>query len=284
MPERHGAAKDQDGKLVQEAVEEMEKRTEVLLVGFAAKADEKSKGGSLQPACFANAKMLRDHDHMLTLSTNCRGLVTFQPKIPVGPLGPNESRFKTLPEHLPQELKRTLAGRKFRSSIMDSVTDSTRMECGWNVYRQALWSVADQGSTGWPAKLVKYYHWELRGSETPDPIHRRIQIWMNSATEAGLHFVMAEYELFFSFFHAPFGSNENYNQVVKAFIHMHKAFDHKFFLFQALYAWIVFADCNGIMPPGFGSDEHQVEVWQRLPLATFLENIGTMCSRNRWLE
>ena len=283
MPEWHGADKDQDGKLLEAAVEEIEKRTEVL-VGLTAKADKKSKGGSLQPAYVANANMLRDHDHMLKLSTGCKGLVTFLPKIPVGALGPNETRYRTIPEHLPAELVSTLGGRKFRSCIMDKVTDIPRLECGWNVYRQAIWTVADQGSTGWPAKLVKFYHWKLRGAETPDPIHRRIRIWTNSATESGLHFVKAEYELVFSFFHAPFGSNGNYNQVVKAFAQMHKSFDHNFFLFKTLYPWIVFAECNGVMPAGFGSVEHQVEVWDRLPLATFLENIGTMCSRNRWLE
>lgn len=283
MPEWHGPPCDRDGKILQDAVEEIEKRTEVL-VGFTEKAAKKSKNGTLQPHYLPNANMLRDHDHMLRVSTGCNGLKTFEPKILVSALGPNEIRYKTMPEHLPAELRESLCGRKFRSSIEDTIAGRCRLECGWQVYRQSEWGVLDQGSTGWPAKMVQIYHWHLRGSECPDPIHRRIRIWHNSATESGLHFVRAEYEIVFAYFHAPFGSNGNYNQVVRAFKQMFAAFDHKFFLFQTLYPWIVFSACDGIIPEGYGSEEHQIEVWNALPSAKFLKNIGTMCARNRWWE
>jgi len=285
QPEFHGAVKDKDGNMEASAAAEIERRCQVL-VGFVDKNDvaKKGKKGPLQPHYQPNASTLRDHDHMLKLSTACEGLVTFKPKIPVSALGPSERRFKCLPEHLPTELAETLGGRKFRSAIEDIGTGLTRNECGWKVYRQSEWSVLDQGSTGWPAKMVQIYHWSLRGAECPDPIHRRIRIWQNSATEAGLHFVKAEYEIVFGYFRAPFGSNANYNSGRAAFIQMHRSFTYQFYLFQALYPWIVFASCEGVMPPGFGTAEHQEEVWDRLPLANFLQNIGTMCARNRWLE
>lgn len=268
-----------------EFVEEIERRCEVL-VGFVDKdkASTNAKKGKLQQPYQANAQMLRDHDHMLQVSTACSGLVTFRPKILVTALGPSETRFHTLPEDLPEDVRSTLFSRLFRSSIYDSKTGGTHLECGWQVHRQSEWGVLDQGSVGWPAKLVKIYHWHLRGAECADPIHRRIRSFNNSCTEAGLHFVKAEYEMVFSFFHAPFGSNGNYNQTCKAFAQMHAAFDHKFFLFQTLYPWIVFSANAGEMPPGFGTPEHHKTVWESLPQAKFLKNIGTMCARNRWLE
>jgi hypothetical protein len=283
MPEWHGAPMDQNGKIELAACEEIEKRTEVL-VGYTDKAKKTTKKGSLQPEYMANCHMLQDHDHMLKLSTGCVGLAAFEPKIPVGALGPHEVRYRTNPEHLPADLRNTMNGRQFRSSIEDTVSGKTRNECGWIVCRQSEWTVLDQGSTGWPAKMIQYYYWGLRGSECPDPIHRRIRIWHNSATESGLHFVKAEYEIVFGYFHAPFGSNGNYNQAVRAFKQMHTSFTFKFFLFQMLYPWIVFAQHDGMMPAGFGTEEHQNEVWEGLPLATFLKNIGTMCARNRWFE
>ena len=57
-------------------------------------------------------------DRMLQLSTPTRGYVDFVEESPLGPLRGNEQRVQVSLDDLPDILKDSMGGRKFRSGIL----------------------------------------------------------------------------------------------------------------------------------------------------------------------
>ena len=86
---------------------------------------------------------------------------------------------------------------------------------GFHVFsfaRQTLIDAVDTGSSGWTLKLAMFYYWGIRGSEIPDPTHRRIRSWTNSLSECGLSIATNEFEIVMAYMHGPFKSQAFYTE------------------------------------------------------------------------
>ena len=249
----------------------------------AAKVMPPPGGGtaSLVQAMQPNVEKIRSLDNALLRGTDAsvKGLVHFKAESCVGVLATGEERFTIATDGLDEEIS---LGRPYRSCIRVLETNTSRLEIFWTESRPSIWSWLDLGGIGWPTKQILYYRWNIRGGECFDSPHRLVRIRANATNKNSLQFVTMEWAIVFQFLHGPFASEANYQMFKDAADELFKNFDFTYQLYREFYGWIVEDVYEGIIPPGFGSEEHMQAMWNTLPTRPIFKKMGELQKGNRW--
>ena len=230
----------------------------------------------------ANQSNMLAFDNCLRSCTSLRGLVDWVNELPIKPMQRAEARFKVQPDDLPDELRATLYGRRFRSGIVSHTTGDTRLEVCYDSCKKSLWNYLDTALVGFNGRLICFYFFGVVGTEAPDFTHRRVRTAENALSQSQLSFAKKEYEIVLSYLDGPFHSHANYQEFVALFKEMRKTYTWKNAFFLSVYAWYVFIKHKGKVPKGFGTQEHMALTWDDMAFSKLLETISVHYSRGRW--
>ena len=197
----------EDGLLGTLAMDAFNARTDIMMKGLDAPRGQK---GSLCTTYMANRAHILANDWALQVLTT-KGYNHYKVPDNFGVLASTEHRYFVKVASLPDDLRELGAqqGHVERSCIYNSKTKETRLEVAWSEPRPSLWSLTDQGSSGWHGKLNLYYAYNVRGAERFYVPHRTVR---NRALAIGASdggFVKSEWPMLFGWCSAPHRTHGN---------------------------------------------------------------------------
>ena len=164
----------------------------------------------------ANQANLLALDNALRTSTSTRGLITWASEHPIE-LKRGDERFKVESDQLPAEIRSLLNGRKFRSAVLNTTTQATRLEVCYASAKRSLWNFLDSASVGFNGRMILFYFFGVLGTECLDFTHRRVRTFENALTQAQVTFAKKEWEIVLSYLDGPFHVHQNYTEFVEFF-------------------------------------------------------------------
>ena len=160
----------------------------------------------------------------------------------------------------------------------------TRLECKWAEKRSVLMECIDMGPMSWAVRQALYTSFNIRGSWTFDPSHRRYDYCLNAFAASGLTLVRLEAGIAYTFSAGPWHGDAFHGTLVDGVQQWHASSSHLDPLFQLMYPHIVLDSTGGRPPLDFGSQEHQLEVWNSLPSCCGLVRQGMQIKYSRWYQ
>ena len=185
---------------------------------------------------------------------------------------------------LPENLRQQSGGRIRRSVLVDGNSGKRKLEVAWSSRRRILHETLDMGPKSWSIRYALYGHWNLRGSVTADPHHRRHDNAALAMTRAGLRLLRLEMGLALSFVNGPWEGETWHGTLVDAIEEWNANSTSRDPLFELLYPRLVIGETQNRPPSDYGSLEHIEAVWRALPHATSLVNKGDAFRYNRWFS
>ena len=185
---------------------------------------------------------------------------------------------------LPTGIAARCNDRTRRSCIKFSDGTPSRFEVLLDKPRRVLHSWLDMGAIGWYGKHALYLGWGIRGSWGWDPAHRRWNDQLLSLTASGLALTKLEIITVQVFTSGPWKGDGHFRRLEDATDEWVKSSPVDDELFQALYPRIVRDRCRGLLPDGFGTPAHKLEVWQGLPEMARQYIYGMNTKQNRWFQ
>ena len=169
-----------------------------------------------------------------------------------------------------------------RLCIENTKTGVTRLAVLWGSLMPSVWKWSDQGSDAWQFKLGQFYQLRLRGGEFYDPPHRAVRNRERSTAQSGGTFIKVEFGIDMGWIRGPWKSEGNRSTLLGAAHEIFANFDYTFFPFQLLYERIARARNKGRLPMGFGTVQHQIDLWMELRGDKLLQEMGESYVPNRW--
>ena len=213
-----------------------------------------------------------------------KGYQHFAVESPMAALKQDERRYHIPVQDLPEEIQLASPGRSRRCCIMNTTSQSSKLEARWSEARPRLHEFLDMGAVSYQPRYYLYCGLPVRGTWFLDPPHRRHDNALNAWRKSHVSYVKNEVAMAMNMSKAPFGGAAFHWTVKECLAEYVASHTFKDKLFQHLYPYIIFDWTEGQVDAEHFDEEFMEAFFDEMPASASFRNMGSYSKENRWFQ